>query len=123
MTPQVSKGAPRAVADLSEGLILATVEIAAPAERVFRALASEEIINWWGSAETYRTTKWTGDVRVGGTWRTESVGTDGPRSPSAASSSKSIRRTSSCRPGARTGTAETLPRSPSAWNRLRAEHA
>ncbi len=77
MTQASKKGAPRAVADLAEGLILATVEIAAPAERVFRALASEEIVKWWGSAETYRTTKWTGDLRVGGTWRTEGVGPDG----------------------------------------------
>ena len=34
----------RAVADLSEGLVLASVEIAAPPERVFRALTSKEII-------------------------------------------------------------------------------
>lgn len=77
MTLASRKGEPRAVADLSDGLILATVEIAAPAEQVFRALASEEIVNWWGSAETYRTTKWTGDLRVGGAWRTEGVGADG----------------------------------------------
>jgi len=77
MTLASRKGDARAVADLSDGLILATVEIAAPAERVFRALASEEIVNWWGSAETYRTTKWTGDLRVGGAWRTEGVGADG----------------------------------------------
>lgn len=68
---------PRAVADVSEGLILAAVEIAAPPERVFRALTSEELVNWWGSADTYRTTKWTGDVRPGGTWRTDGVGADG----------------------------------------------
>jgi uncharacterized protein YndB with AHSA1/START domain len=37
-------------------MLLATVEIAAPAERVFRALASEELVKWWGSADTYRTT-------------------------------------------------------------------
>ena len=77
MTQAMRKGTSRAVADLSEGLILATVEIAAPAERVFRALASEEIVNWWGSTETYRTTKWTGDLRVGGGWRTEGIGADG----------------------------------------------
>jgi uncharacterized protein YndB with AHSA1/START domain len=68
---------PRAVADLSEGTILAAVEIAAPAERVFRAIASEELVKWWGSADTYRTTKRTGDVRPGGSWRTDGVGADG----------------------------------------------
>lgn len=37
----------RAVVDLAEGFILATVEVAAPPERVFRALASEEVCEWW----------------------------------------------------------------------------
>jgi uncharacterized protein YndB with AHSA1/START domain len=59
----------RAVADLSEGLILATVEIAAPPERVFRALASEEICQWWVRPGVFDTREWTGDVRVGGRWR------------------------------------------------------
>ncbi len=77
MSAATKKGAPRAVADVSEGLILASVEISAPAERVFRALASEELIKWWGSADTYRTTRWTGDLRVGGAWRTEGISADG----------------------------------------------
>ena len=77
MTAVLSKGDARAVADLSEGTIVATVEIAAPADRIFRALASEELVNWWGSADTYRTTRWVGELRVGGTWRTEGVGADG----------------------------------------------
>ena len=77
MTQATIKGVPRAVADLASGLILATVAIAASPERVFRALGSEEIVKWWGSAETYRTTKWTGDLRVGGAWRTDGVGADG----------------------------------------------
>jgi uncharacterized protein YndB with AHSA1/START domain len=72
-----SRSAPRAVADVSDGLILASVDIDVPPERVFRALASEEITKWWGSADTYRTTRWSGDVRVGGAWRTEGVGADG----------------------------------------------
>lgn len=69
--------AARAVADLSAGSIHALVEIAVPPERVFRALASEEILKWWGSAETYRCTKWAGEVKVGGKWRTEGMGSDG----------------------------------------------
>jgi uncharacterized protein YndB with AHSA1/START domain len=67
----------RAVADLTDGVILAAVEIAAPAERVFRAISSEEIANWWGSPSTYRVTRWTGDIRPGGWWRSEGVSTDG----------------------------------------------
>lgn len=37
----------RAVWDVTEGLILATVEIHATPERVFQALASKEICEWW----------------------------------------------------------------------------
>ena len=49
---------PRAVADLTEGTILATVEIGAPIENVFRALTSgDEITQWWGSPKMYRVTK------------------------------------------------------------------
>ncbi len=73
----IPKGAARAVADVSEGVILASVEINAPPERVFAALSSREIAEWWGSPETYRVTRWTGDVRPGGTWKSEGVSADG----------------------------------------------
>ena len=59
----------RAVADLAEGLILATVEIGAPPERVFGALASEEIVDWWVQPGVLDTREWAGDLRVGGHWR------------------------------------------------------
>ena len=46
----------RAIADVSSGVILATVSIAAPPERVFRAITEPgEIVRWWGSDELYRT--------------------------------------------------------------------
>jgi uncharacterized protein YndB with AHSA1/START domain len=77
MSASAKDTAARAVADLSAGMLLASVEIEAPVERVLRALASEELIEWWGSTDTYRTTRWTGDLRVGGAWRTEGVGADG----------------------------------------------
>jgi uncharacterized protein YndB with AHSA1/START domain len=67
----------RAVADVTRGMLLATIDILATPERVFRAVTSEELTRWWGSEDTYRTTQWSGDVRVGGTWRTEGVGRDG----------------------------------------------
>ncbi len=47
----------RAVADLAEGEILASVEIAAPPERVFRALASKEIVDWWVRPGVFNTTE------------------------------------------------------------------
>ena len=44
----------RSVADLTTGAILAAVEIAAPIERVFRALTDpNELVRWWGSPVTY----------------------------------------------------------------------
>jgi len=67
----------RAIADVSLGTLLATIDIAAPPERVFRAVTSEELPLWWGSDDLYRTTEWSGDVRPGGSWRTAGVGRDG----------------------------------------------
>jgi uncharacterized protein YndB with AHSA1/START domain len=69
--------AARAIADVSAGLVLASVEIARPPERVFRALAGEEITRWWGSDDLYRVTKWTGDVKKGASWKSEGQGRDG----------------------------------------------
>jgi hypothetical protein len=88
----------RAVADLSEGLILATVEIAAPPERVFRALASEEICQWWVRPGVFDTREWTGDVRVGGRWRASGCRGDSP-TPLKASFLRSIRRAGWCTRG------------------------
>jgi uncharacterized protein YndB with AHSA1/START domain/uncharacterized protein YciI len=77
MSSAIKKSKARAVADLGEGTILAVVEIAAPADRVFRAISSSEITQWWGSDREYRTTAWTGDLRVGGRWRADGLGADG----------------------------------------------
>jgi uncharacterized protein YndB with AHSA1/START domain len=65
MPNDVTRGA-RAVTD--GDTILATVDIAAPPERVFRALSTEEAERWWGSPDTYRVTDWKADVHVGGRW-------------------------------------------------------
>jgi len=67
-------GTARAVADLAEGQILASVEVAAPPERVFRALASDEIVNWWVRPGVFDTREWAGDVRVGGHWEASGIG-------------------------------------------------
>lgn len=77
MTTRKQLPTARAVADVTEGAILAAVEIAAPPERVFRAIASPEIAAWWGSPDTYRTTAWAGDVRVGGRFRSTGESADG----------------------------------------------
>jgi uncharacterized protein YndB with AHSA1/START domain len=74
----IENGRARAVADLAEGLILASVEIAAPPERVFRALVSKEVCGWWGRPDVFDTREWTGDVRVGGRWRASGMDTERP---------------------------------------------
>lgn len=71
------RGAARAVADLEAGLILATVEIASSPERVFQAIASREIVDWWGKPGVFDAREWSGDVKVGGNWRAAGIGRDG----------------------------------------------
>lgn len=62
-------GKARAVADLPGGSVLAGVEVAAPPGRVFRALISNEVVDWWVRSGVFDTREWTGYVRVGGRWR------------------------------------------------------
>jgi uncharacterized protein YndB with AHSA1/START domain len=72
------KPSARALADLAAGIVLATVQIAAPPERVFRAITDpREMMQWWGSPETYRAHRWESDLRVGGKWIVEGKGADG----------------------------------------------
>src|SRR5215468_7429319 len=52
---------------------VASVEIAAPLERVFEALTSKEITDWWGLPGVFDAREWTGDVRNGGRWRASGV--------------------------------------------------
>jgi uncharacterized protein YndB with AHSA1/START domain len=63
----------RAVSDVVDGAVVASVEIARAPERIFQALASREIIDWWVNPGVFDTREWSGDVRVGGSWRTEGI--------------------------------------------------
>ena len=54
------------------------VELAAPPERVFRALASQEITQWWVRPGVFDTREWVGDVRVGGTWHASGMARGNP---------------------------------------------
>jgi uncharacterized protein YndB with AHSA1/START domain len=55
-----------------------TVELKASPERVFRALASKEITDWWVRPGVFDTREWTGDVRPGGHWRCSGLGRGQP---------------------------------------------
>jgi uncharacterized protein YndB with AHSA1/START domain len=72
-----AKNAARAVADVTQGMVLATVDIAASPERVFKAISSSEIAKWWGTPELYRVTEWTGELKPGGRFKSSGVGADG----------------------------------------------
>ena len=58
-----------ATAKLIDDRIVASVDIAAPPERTFRALASQEIVDWWVNPGVFDTKEWAGEVNVGGWWR------------------------------------------------------
>jgi uncharacterized protein YndB with AHSA1/START domain len=66
MTNESKKRSPHAMND--GDTILATAEISAPPERVFRALPSDEVEQWWESADTHRVNNWTADLQAGGQW-------------------------------------------------------
>ncbi|MFV8750153.1 SRPBCC family protein [Nannocystaceae bacterium ST9] len=67
-----------ALVDLERSTVHATVEIAAPPARVFRALTlPNQLAAWWGSPDMYRTEDWQLDLRPGGAWRCKAIGLDG----------------------------------------------
>src|SRR5262245_24888501 len=68
----------RAVADVVDGLIVASVEIARPPERVFQALSTPEITEWWVNPGVFDTREWSGDVRVGGRWSASGIARGAP---------------------------------------------
>lgn len=68
----------RAIADIENGELLARVDIPAPPESIFPALASESITRWWVRPGVFDTREWTGDVRPGGAWRAAGIGGRGP---------------------------------------------
>lgn len=67
----------RAIANLNDGVIVATVEIAASPERVFRALTTAELAQWWGEEGVYRVTDHRADLRAGGSWISRGRSADG----------------------------------------------
>ena len=74
------RSAARAVADTAAGLILASVEVTAPLERAFRALATSEIVAWWVRPGIFDTREWQAELRAGGLWLASGVGAAGPYS-------------------------------------------
>ncbi len=62
----------------TETTIVKEVTINAPAAKVFAALTEpDQLTQWWGQDDMYRTEHMEADVRVGGKWRTTGKGADG----------------------------------------------
>ena len=68
----------QAVSDVVDGRVVASVELAVVPERVFQALASRDVIDWWVNPGVFDTREWTGDVRVGGRWNASGVARGAP---------------------------------------------
>jgi len=59
-------------------IIVETIAIDAPMTAVFAALTEpDQLVQWWGSAESYRTTTMECDLRPGGAWKTTGIDRDG----------------------------------------------
>lgn len=78
-----TRHAARAVTD--DDTILATIDVAATPERIFRALTTSETEQWWGSPETYRIASWKSALRVGGAWSLVVITPDGGEFPAGGS--------------------------------------
>jgi uncharacterized protein YndB with AHSA1/START domain len=63
--------------DAAQGELVVSVDIAASPERVFNALASKEVCEWWVRPGVFDTREWSGDVRAGGRWRAAGIGKGG----------------------------------------------
>lgn len=74
----LSEDAVTASADPDRGEIFATARLSAPPERVFRALTSPEICQWWVLPDVFDTREWSGDVSVGGAWEAAGMGDGQP---------------------------------------------
>lgn len=68
----------RAVYDLSDGKILAAVELSSPVVTVYNALTSQEVVRWWVNPGVFDTREWNADIRPGGGWRAAGLGMGQP---------------------------------------------
>ena len=66
--PTIARMSPRAVADTANGIIVAIADIASSPERIFNALTTSEIEQWWKWAGNYLQKDFKADVRACGPW-------------------------------------------------------
>jgi uncharacterized protein YndB with AHSA1/START domain len=67
----------RSIADLSEGVVRAVIDIDGEPDDVFEALTDPaQLASWWGG-DQYRTCDWVMELRPGGAWSARALGKDG----------------------------------------------
>lgn len=64
----------KAKTDPKTGEVEATAAFDTTPERLFRALTTKEICNWWVRPGVFNTQEWSGDVREGGRWAAAGIG-------------------------------------------------
>lgn len=64
----------KAVADPHTGVIDAVAIIDADTERVFRAMTTKEVCDWWVRPGVFDTREWAGDLTEGGKWFATGIG-------------------------------------------------
>ena len=65
---QVSKRAPKGVADGVGGVVLALADVSGTPEQAFRAVMTKEVESWWMIPGVYRLKDWTVELRPQGRW-------------------------------------------------------
>ena len=63
--------------------VMAAADLPASPDEVMAALLTTEVERWWGSADTYRMTGWTADLRAGGRWNAIVETADGQHLPAS----------------------------------------
>ncbi|HKU69167.1 MAG TPA: SRPBCC family protein [Candidatus Baltobacteraceae bacterium] len=64
--------------DVPQGSIVAHAQVAAPPERVFQALTSDEVTQWWVRPGVFDTREFKADVRKGGRFTASGIGRGQP---------------------------------------------
>jgi uncharacterized protein YndB with AHSA1/START domain len=69
-----TRGKVTATTDPKTGEIEASAVFDTTPGRLFRALSTKEICNWWVRPGVFNTEEWSGDVREGGRWAAAGIG-------------------------------------------------
>ena len=73
----VAKMAPKSAVDPTAGVIIAMGDVAGSPDRVYRALITNELMEWWKLDGIYYTKDWKADPSVRGPWSVTVILADG----------------------------------------------